>query len=646
MVRLSLVSGLLESLAPLPRSPASPCTPCVEGRQCATPHSSFFPPTTAPFQTLHLDVNVPTALEPWLLARGDAQALCGFLLHSDRGVRYAVHQLNLWPSDARPQVTSVFLWTGSPGVAADFRIWGSLALVCAPGANKLSPRTRAFVFLGFPLDTSGWQFYNPVTYQFFSSQDPPPPPPPLRPALSDMSHVTSRSSPLQSPVPVVSGGVGGVAMEGVGTGAAGARGDGSGGVGGVRGETTLEEDTAVSTQRPHPASPPSFPSFLQFLPCSPPWPVTAEPGGVPAGSTRGLGGVVGRGSGAGVAGAGDTSTTTPTPHTVRFLTRVQRLDRLKREERERVEEDFRPQQQVQLRPQEERVEEESRPQQQVHLRSQQERVEEDSRPLQQVQLRPQQEKGPAPRLGPKGGHYFLVVVDDFSRYITVFPLAKKSEVTFTLIWRILATEGTHGSRVRCLHSDCGGEFRSNGIHQPVFGPVFRTDLAYPLSLLACYMAPGRHRKVHRDAAKRVLRYLCSTSGIGLVLGGRGPVVLTGHADASSVDNSATQRSSQGYTFSFGSGSVSWRSTHSSSVLSSSCEAEIYARTMAAQELRWLTYLLTDLGKQPRSPLVLYVDNKAMIALCQEHRLEHRTKRIAMRYFLARELQQRGQLRLA
>ncbi|CAI7773087.1 unnamed protein product [Closterium sp. NIES-54] len=64
------------------------------------------------------------------------------------------------------------------------------------------------------------------------------------------------------------------------------------------------------------------------------------------------------------------------------------------------------------------------------------------------------------------------------------------------------------------------------------------------------------------------------------------------------------------------------------------------------ELRWLTYLLTDLGEAPHSPPVLYVDNKAMLALCQEHRLEHRTKHIALRYFLARELQQRGQLRLA
>ncbi|CAI7877379.1 unnamed protein product, partial [Closterium sp. NIES-53] len=160
-------------------------------------------------------------------------------------------------------------------------------------------------------------------------------------------------------------------------------------------------------------------------------------------------------------------------------------------------------------------------------------------------------------------------------------------------------------------------------HQPCF--TFLTGLVTPCSPPLC---------------------LWGTSGMGLVLGGRGPVVLTGHADASWVHDSATQRSSQGYTFSLGSSSVSWRSTRSSSVLSSSCEAEIYAGAIAAQELRWLTYLLTDLEEQPRSPPVLYADNKAMIALCQEHRLEHRTKHIALRYFLARELLQRGELRLA
>ncbi|CAI7863363.1 unnamed protein product, partial [Closterium sp. NIES-54] len=51
-----LVSGLPRSLPPLPPSPAPPSLPCVEGRQRTAPHSSSFPPTTAPLQTLHIDV--------------------------------------------------------------------------------------------------------------------------------------------------------------------------------------------------------------------------------------------------------------------------------------------------------------------------------------------------------------------------------------------------------------------------------------------------------------------------------------------------------------------------------------------------------------------------------------------------------------
>ncbi|CAI7863684.1 unnamed protein product [Closterium sp. NIES-53] len=169
---------------------------------------------------------------------------------------------------------------------------------------------------------------------------------------------------------------------------------------------------------------------------------------------------------------------------------------------------------------------------------------------------------------------------------------------------------------------------------PVLLATAHSSVYLPLTLSSTFVRPPCSLRGFR------------MSGMGLVLGGRDPVVLTGHADASWVDDMATQRSSQGYTFSLNSGSVSWRSTRLSSVLSSSCEAEIYAGAMAAQELRWFTYLLTDLGEQPRSPPFLYVDNKAMIALCQEHRLEHITKHITLRYFLARELQQHGQIRLA
>ncbi|CAI7890938.1 unnamed protein product [Closterium sp. NIES-53] len=85
-----LVSGLPESLAPLPCSPAPPCTLCVEGRQRTAPHSSSLFPTTAPFHTLHLDFLWPQA------------------------VRYAAHQLNLRRNDARPRVMPVSIWTVVP----------------------------------------------------------------------------------------------------------------------------------------------------------------------------------------------------------------------------------------------------------------------------------------------------------------------------------------------------------------------------------------------------------------------------------------------------------------------------------------------------------------------------------------------------
>ncbi|CAI7776748.1 unnamed protein product [Closterium sp. NIES-53] len=104
----------------------------------------------------------------------------------------------------------------------------------------------------------------------------------------------------------------------------------------------------------------------------------------------------------------------------------------------------------------------------------------------------------------------------------------------------------------------------------------RPDLAFPLSVLSHFVATGRHRPVPRTAAVRVEKYLETTSSMGLVLGGREPVVLTSHYDSSYADDVETQRSTQGYCFSLGDGAVLWRSTRSSSVATPSAEAEIYA----------------------------------------------------------------------
>ncbi|CAI7789160.1 unnamed protein product [Closterium sp. NIES-54] len=76
-----LAFGLPRSLSPLPPLPSPPCLPCAEGRQRAAPHSSSFPQTTAPLQTLHIDV--------WGPARVCGQGReCYFLLVDDDYTRY------------------------------------------------------------------------------------------------------------------------------------------------------------------------------------------------------------------------------------------------------------------------------------------------------------------------------------------------------------------------------------------------------------------------------------------------------------------------------------------------------------------------------------------------------------------------------
>ncbi|CAI7875239.1 unnamed protein product, partial [Closterium sp. NIES-53] len=179
-----LMSGLPMSLPPLPPSPTQPCLPCVEGWQCAAPHSSSFPPMTAPLQTLHMDVWGPARITGqgceryFLLVVDDyTRYTTVFPLRSKGGefssdllrdfcrgegilqsftlpasperciglvmevahtsmvqtaaphflwpfaVRYAAHQLNLWPRVSLPETSPTLRWTGKVGDASAFRVW-------------------------------------------------------------------------------------------------------------------------------------------------------------------------------------------------------------------------------------------------------------------------------------------------------------------------------------------------------------------------------------------------------------------------------------------------------------------------------------------------------------------------------------------
>ncbi|CAI7797957.1 unnamed protein product [Closterium sp. NIES-54] len=127
---LVAASTQVRSLPPLPPSPAPPCIPCVEERQCAAPYSSSFPLTTAPLQTLDMDV--------WGPARVSGQGHKRyFLLVVDDYMR---------PSP-------------DPRALRD------------TSTDKLSARAIPCVFLGFVPDAPGWQFYHPTSRRVLPSQD-------------------------------------------------------------------------------------------------------------------------------------------------------------------------------------------------------------------------------------------------------------------------------------------------------------------------------------------------------------------------------------------------------------------------------------------------------------------------------------------
>ncbi|CAI7888020.1 unnamed protein product [Closterium sp. NIES-53] len=86
-------------------------------------------------------------------------------------VQYAAHQLNLQPRVSLPETSPTLRWTGKVGDASAFRVWGSRAFVRDLSADKLSPRAVPCVFLGFPPDAPGWQFYHPTSRRVLSSQD-------------------------------------------------------------------------------------------------------------------------------------------------------------------------------------------------------------------------------------------------------------------------------------------------------------------------------------------------------------------------------------------------------------------------------------------------------------------------------------------
>jgi hypothetical protein len=170
----------------------------------------------------------------------------------------------------------------------------------------------------------------------------------------------------------------------------------------------------------------------------------------------------------------------------------------------------------------------------------------------------------------------------------------------------------------------------------------RPDIAHAVSVLSRFIATGRHGPQHWKAALRLLGYLKATANYQLVLGGNASQ-LEGHSDSSWADDIVDRRSSQGFCFNLGSGVISWKAGRSPAVALSTCEAELYAGTAAAQDAVWLVQLLRDLGHSQEAP-TLWCDNQSTVAMTKDPLFSGRSKHIEARYFFIRELVEAGRIK--
>jgi hypothetical protein len=120
------------------------------------------------------------------------------------------------------------------------------------------------------------------------------------------------------------------------------------------------------------------------------------------------------------------------------------------------------------------------------------------------------------------------------------------------------------------------------------------------------------------------------------LGGTGDIALRGYSDSDFANDLGTRKSVMGYTFSLGSGAISWASRRQKVVTVSSTEAEYIAASEAAKEVCWLRMLLRGITVPVDSPTPLLGDNNGAHILASDPVFHSRAKHIDNRYHHIRD----------
>ena len=168
----------------------------------------------------------------------------------------------------------------------------------------------------------------------------------------------------------------------------------------------------------------------------------------------------------------------------------------------------------------------------------------------------------------------------------------------------------------------------------IYLTLTRPDISYAVGVMSRYMQ--NPKKPHLEAIRRILRYVKSTIDYGLLYKKGEDCKLVGYCDADYAGDHDTRRSTTGYVFKLGSGTISWCSKRQPTVSLSTTEAEYRAATMAAQENAWLVQLMSDLHQPLDYSVPLYCDNQSAIRLAENPVFHARTKHVEVHYHFIRE----------